>query len=103
MVWTFALAAIAMCATVVFTLSPHGWRDLIWIVSFMAVFALAKIGLAQLLLMIMINSDDAALARTHKGPGVAQPAKLIPLNRDRKRAKRMLSGTATTPHPARRR
>jgi len=101
LLWTFALAAIAMCATVVFMLSPHGWRDLIWISSFMLVFALAKIALAQALFHIMINYDEES--PTRPDPGVVERAKLIPLTRDGKRApraKRALTGTVTAAAPS---
>ncbi len=89
LLWTFALSAIAMCATVVFTLSPHGWRDLLWISSFMLVFALAKIALAQALFYIMVNYDDDSSA--NPDPGIGERAKLIPLTRDGKRTPRALA------------
>ncbi len=89
LLWTFALSAIAMCATVVFTLSPHGWRDLLWISSFMLVFALAKIALAQALFYIMVNYDDDSSASPD--PGIGERAKLRPLTRDGKRTPRALA------------
>ncbi len=101
LVWTFAFAAIAMCATVVFSLSPHGWLDLIWLVSFMIVFVLAKIGLAQVAFMIMMAADDESEARRINTP--KQPTKLIPLNPERRRTKRVLTGTASSQNPTRRR
>ncbi len=103
LVWTFAFAAIAMCATVVFSLSPHGWLDLIWLVSFMIVFVLAKIGLAQVAFMIMIAADDESEAQRKKAAADAQSAKLIPLNPESRRTKRVLTGTTSSPHPSRRR
>ena len=90
LLWTFALSAIAMCATVVFMLSPHGWRDLLWISSFMLVFALAKIALAQALFYIMVSYDDDSPA--NPGPGIAERAKLIPLTRASARTPSALAG-----------
>jgi len=101
LVWTFALAAIAMCATVVFSLSPHGWLDLIWLVSFMIVFVLAKIGLAQVAFMIMMAADDESEAR--RTGATPQGAKLIRLNPESRRTKRVLIGTASSPNRSRRR
>jgi hypothetical protein len=105
LLWTFALSAIAMCATVVFMLSPHGWRDLLWISSFMLVFALAKIALAQALFYIMVSYDDDSPA--NRGPGIAERAKLIPLTRDSTRTpgalagKRAIAAAATAAGPSR--
>ena len=105
LLWTFALSAIAMCATVVFMLSPHGWRDLLWISSFMLVFALAKIALAQALFYIMVNYDDDASGAGD--PQAAQRAKLIPLTRDNKHKphaiarKRSVTEAATAASPSR--
>src|SRR6266851_2606591 len=90
LLWTFALSAIAMCATVVFTLSPHGWRDLLWISSFMLVFALAKIALAQALFYIMVNYDDDSSSGADD-PHTAHRANLIPLTRDGQRTPRALA------------
>jgi len=103
LVWTFAFAAIAMCATVVFSLSPHGWLDLIWLVSFMVVFVLAKIGLAQVAFMIMMAADDESEARRNDQAGAAPNAKLIPLNPEIRRTKRVLTGSASSPNRSRRR
>jgi hypothetical protein len=56
LLWTFAGAALAMCATVVITLS-RSWTEMLWISSFVIVFALLKIGLANALFLVMIRYD----------------------------------------------
>lgn len=56
MLWTFGLAAIAMCVTVVVTLS-RSWTEMLWISSFVIVFALLKIGLANALFVVMVRYD----------------------------------------------
>jgi len=56
LLWTFALAAIAMCATVVVTLA-RSWNEFLWISAFVLVFALLKIALANALFYVMINYD----------------------------------------------
>jgi hypothetical protein len=56
LLWTFGGAAVAMCATVVITLS-RSWTEMLWISSFVLVFALLKIGLANLLFLVMIRYD----------------------------------------------
>jgi hypothetical protein len=97
MLWTFALSAIAMCATVVFTLSPHGWLDLLWLSSFMVVFALAKIGLSQLLFTIMINYDESRSQNSRNAPRAGQPEKSVRSTNDGKRMKRILTVSPSSP------
>ncbi|HLW71873.1 MAG TPA: hypothetical protein VKS22_14760 [Candidatus Binataceae bacterium] len=56
LLWTFALAALAMCVTVVVTLA-RSWDELLWISAFVLVFAILKIALANALFYVMINYD----------------------------------------------
>jgi hypothetical protein len=74
LLWTFALAAIAMCATVVVT-EARSWTEFWWISGFVVVFALLKIALANALFYLMVHCDSDARIATAKG---AAPLKPLP-------------------------
>lgn len=75
MLWTFALTALAMCATVVACFS-NSWAEVWWICSFLLVFTLCKIGLANALFYVMVHYDadrQAARAAAAKPPPSDRP------------------------------
>jgi hypothetical protein len=72
LLWTFALAAIAMCVTVVVTLA-RSWNELLWISAFVLVFAILKIALANALFYLMINYDKDRHEIPLKMPSMLKP------------------------------
>jgi nitrate/nitrite transporter NarK len=83
LLWTFALAAIAMCLTVVLTLA-RTWSELLWVSAFVLVFALLKIALANALFYVMIHYDKEA-PRPARDTAILQPPR-------RASSKRRLTG-----------
>ncbi|MGH7837796.1 MAG: hypothetical protein ACREQC_08235 [Candidatus Binataceae bacterium] len=88
LLWTFALAAIAMCVTVVVTLA-RSWDELLWISAFVLVFALLKIALANALFYVMINCDKDRREIPLKPASVLKPPPRVI------RGTRRLTGTLT--------
>ena len=72
LLWTFALAAISMCVTVVVTLA-RSWNEFLWISAFVLVFALLKIALANALFYVMINCDKERREVPLKPAAVLEP------------------------------
>jgi len=58
MLWTFAITALVMCGAVVACFTSS-WSQIWWISSFLLVFTLCKIWLANALFHVMIRYDAA--------------------------------------------
>jgi len=102
LLWTFALTAIAMCATVVVCFASN-WSEVLWISSFLLVFALCKIALANALFYVMVHYD----ADTHAGrtrPAVAtkplRSARALRRSGRTGGALRIAAGSSKSPRPS---
>jgi len=94
LLWTFAISAIAMCVTVVACFT-RSWNDLFWISGFVLIFALAKIGLANWLFVLMMRCDrDSPPA-----PEPASPPRRMRLPRPAKTHRRATAGKLSVLKP----
>ena len=77
LLWTFALTALVLCATVAACFTDS-WATFWWVSAFLLVFTLCKIGLAHALFYLMVRFDaQREAARTI----ALQPAAAKPLFR----------------------
>jgi hypothetical protein len=99
LLWTFALTALVMCATVVACFTDS-WATFWWVSSFLLVFTLFKIGLAHALFYVMVRYDvdreaerAAALEQARAKPLFRRPV-LRP-----HRVLRVAASSGKTPRP----
>jgi hypothetical protein len=86
LVWTFGATAVTMCVIATIMLA-RTWNELLWAVSFLVVFTLAKIALANGLFYIMVNCDTDRRA----APAESLPSPPETAQAPRRRARRRLS------------
>jgi hypothetical protein len=98
LLWTFALAAIAMCLTVVVTLS-RTWTEMLWVSAFVLVFALLKIALANALFYVMINYDKDARPGPARNTAILQPPRRVAGGTRRLTGALSLAATTKSPRP----
>jgi nitrate/nitrite transporter NarK len=98
LLWTFALAAIAMCLTVVVTLS-RTWTEMLWVSAFVLVFALLKIALANALFYVMINYDKDARPVPVRNTAILQPPRRVAGGTRRLTGALSLAAATKSPRP----
>jgi hypothetical protein len=95
LLWTFAATALAMCAIVVACFA-NTWIEVWWISSFLLVFTLCKIGLANALFYGMIHYDKERQATRTKQAMALKPLGTNPTMRRRIVPARGMLKVATT-------
>lgn len=95
LLWTFAVTALAMCATVVACFA-NNWAEVWWISSFLLVFTVCKIGLANALFYVMVHYDADRQAARAAQAAALKPARSSPTVRRLVRTKGALSIAATS-------
>jgi hypothetical protein len=106
LLWTFALTALAMCGTVVACFA-NSWAEVWLISSFLLVFTLCKIGLANALFYVMIHYDanreaaraaQAAASKAQRSDPILRPTRRRRILRPRG-ALRVAATSAKSPRP----